>query len=82
MAILSNPERAGVLAAWMRANTSPMGVITKAELRLALDAIDQWADDNAASMNAAIPQPARGVLTAKQKAWLLLFVINRRFEVV
>jgi hypothetical protein len=82
MAILSDPDRAGVVTAWMRANTSPMGALTKAELRLALNAIDQWAESNAASLNAAIPQPARGVLTAKQKAWLLLFVINRRFEVV
>ena len=46
----------------------------------AVDAMDIWANDNAAAFNSAIPQPARGVLSAKQKAWLLFHVIRRRFE--
>lgn len=55
--------------------------ITKADLRAAVDAADAWADSNAAAYNTAIPQPARGALTAQQKARILLFVIRRRFEV-
>jgi hypothetical protein len=55
--------------------------LTKADLRAAVDAIDQWADDNAAAFNVAIPLPARTALTAKQKAQLLFYVVRRRFEV-
>lgn len=54
--------------------------ITKTDLRSAIDAIDAWVDANAASFNSAIPQPARGALTATQKAKLLLFVVRKRFE--
>jgi hypothetical protein len=53
--------------------------ITKADLRAAVDAADQWVSDNAASYNNAIPQPARGVLTSSQKARLIAVVITKRF---
>jgi hypothetical protein len=55
--------------------------LTKTALRAAVDAVDQWVDDNAAAFNAAIPLPARTVLTPKQKAQLLFYVVRRRFEV-
>lgn len=80
MAVLSNNDRLSVWAEFMRASHGS-GTITKAELRAAVDAIDQWADDNAASFNTAIPQPARGVLTARQKAALLMMVIEQRWRV-
>lgn len=50
-------------------------------LRAAVDAIDRWVDDNQASFNQAIPQPARSALTAKQKVKLLMKVVSRRWEV-
>lgn len=84
MAVLSDNDRVGVWAQFMRDASQArevFGALTKVELRAAVDAIDGWADSNAASFNQAIPQPARGVLTAKQKAWLLMAVIKRRFEV-
>lgn len=83
MAVLSEGDRADEVAQLQRdlsAEREPCAV-TKAALRAALDADDQWVDDNAASFNAAIPQPARGALTARQKARLLLRVVRRRFEV-
>lgn len=49
-----------------------------ADLRAAINAVDQWAEDNASEYNTAIPQPARGVLTAKQKSWLLVYVVLKR----
>lgn len=52
--------------------------ITKADLKAAVDAADAWVDANATSYNTAIPQPARGVLTADQKAWLLDYVVRKR----
>ena len=55
--------------------------LTKAELRSAVDAIDAWVDANAAAFNLAIPLPAQTVLSARQKAELLTFVVKGRFEV-
>jgi hypothetical protein len=53
--------------------------ITKDELRDVVDALDTWFDANAGAANAAIPQPARGSLTATQKALVLMYVIQRRY---
>ena len=80
MAELSAGDRALVTGGWMRECTTSYA-LTKAELRAAIDAMDTWANDNATAFNNAIPQPARGVLTAKQKAWLLLRVIEKRYQV-
>lgn len=55
------------------------GALTKVELRAAVDAIDSWLNTNAAALNSAIPQPARGVLTQSQKARLLTHVVNKRY---
>lgn len=55
-----------------------VGNLTKAQLKAAIDAIDTWVDANAASFNTGIPQPARGTLTAKQKARLLMLVVAAR----
>ena len=54
--------------------------VTKADLRAAIDAIDTWVDSNAASLNTAIPLPARTSLSASQKAKLLAMVVLRRFR--
>jgi hypothetical protein len=51
----------------------------KADFRAAVDALDQWLDDNAASANSALPQPFRGAASASQKALLMQFVIQRRY---
>jgi len=80
MAVLSDAERFALWAQWMQDNTGPIA-ITKAELRAAFNAADQWAEDNAASCNTALPQPARASLTATQKARILTYVIRRRFEI-
>lgn len=80
MAALSNADRALCWAEAMRpGGLGATGALSKAELRAAVDAIDQWVDDNASSFNSAIPQPARGTLTAKQKAQILMLVVQRRF---
>mgnify|MGYP003578590849 CR=1 FL=1 len=84
MAVLSDPDRELVCAEFMRTltpNTETIFGLSKVELRAAVNAADQWADDNAASFNTAIPQPARGTLTAKQKARLLVWVVERRWRI-
>lgn len=80
MAALSSNDRAAEWAAFMR-DTQGAVSLTKAELRAAVDAIDDWVDANATAFNQAIPQPARGALTARQKARLLEHIVRRRFEV-
>jgi molybdopterin-guanine dinucleotide biosynthesis protein len=83
MAVLADNERLALWADLMREMSAAGEAvsITKADLRAALNAADAWADSNAASYNTAIPQPARGALTARQKARLLTYVIRRRQEV-
>lgn len=78
MAVLADAERAAVQALWMRLNAESCG-ITKADLRAAVDALDAFLDTNAATINSAIPQPARGALSSAQKARLLSLVAMRRF---
>lgn len=53
--------------------------LTRPELRAAINAIDDWIVANQASFNLAIPQPARGVLTADQKTELFMRVMTKRF---
>lgn len=81
MAVLSDGDRSATWAELMQEWSSAREpvALTKADLRAAVDAIDTWLNDNAASANAAIPQPARGALTTAQKARLLMFVVRRRY---
>lgn len=80
--LLSDADRAALHALFMSdasRSRDPLPLF-KADLRSAVDAIDGWADANKASFNAAIPLPARTVLTAAQKADLLVYVVRRRYE--
>lgn len=83
MAVLNEADRAGVHADLMRDLSRArevLGALTKAELRAAVDAADDWAQANAAAFNTALPLPARTVLTAAQKARLLAAVILKRWQ--
>lgn len=80
MALLPKSDRQQIKATWMRESIGACAA-TKADLQAAIDAIDTWVDGNAAAFNLALPQPARTALTARQKAWLLTFVVQSRFEV-
>jgi hypothetical protein len=52
--------------------------VTKAELRAAIDATDDWIEANQTSFNTALPQPFRGAATTPQKTFLLCYVAMRR----
>lgn len=84
MAVLADNDRGGVNARiqsdWSSEREQVAGV-TKADIRAAINALDDFMNANAAVINTAIPQPARSALTARQKARLLVYVIRRRFEV-
>jgi hypothetical protein len=81
MAVLSDGDRKAVWADLMSYWSSVRdGVaVSKADLRAAVDAIDQYLHDNAAAINSAIPQPARANLTTAQKAILLNYVVAKRY---
>lgn len=79
MAVLSDNDRIDSWAEFMRLNTEGIG-ISKADLRAAVNAADDWANSNAASFNSALPQPARGSLSSAQKARLLSLVVRKRYE--
>ena len=55
--------------------------VAKTDLQAAVDAVDQWVSDNAASYNSALPVAARTTLTTTQKAGLLMLVLKRRYLV-
>ena len=82
MAVLPDPDRIQVWAEAMRKwsdDREILGPVLKADIRAAVDALDQFMSDNQATVNNAIPQPARSGLTTKQKALLLMYVIQKRY---
>lgn len=80
MAVLSDPDR---VLCWRDAmdRSYDIGTVVKTDLRTAINDIDAWVDANASAFNTAISQPARGALTSRQKAALLMIVVARRFAV-
>lgn len=82
MAVLSDTDRQPLWAEFMRDVSNrrePFGALTKAQLRDAVNALDDYLNTNAAAINAAIPQPARAQLTTPQKALLLQYVVAKRY---
>lgn len=86
MAALSSQDRSNIdryAQRWIQRETGAgWNGLSAADVRAAINAIDDWADANAAEFNTAIPQPARGALTVRQKTQLLMYVIRRRAEVL
>lgn len=78
MAVLNETDRASVWRSFIQRNLGLSG-LTKAELRAAVDALDDFFDANATAINNAIPLPARTALTSAQKALLLVHVIDQRY---
>lgn len=82
MAVLSAADREAIAVEFgvaLSAAHEAVGAIAKADLRAAANALDDFLSTNAAAINSAIPQPARGVLTTAQKARLLQIVITHRY---
>lgn len=80
MAVLTNARRLELWAEWQRDNNESCA-ITKADLKAAVDAMDDWWKTQAVAANLAIPQPARGALTPRQKVRLFMLVLRKRYEV-
>ncbi|MFI7449554.1 hypothetical protein ACIBQX_18805 [Nonomuraea sp. NPDC049714] len=71
-------NRARVLNHWMRTNSAQLPAVTKPDLAAAVAAMDDWLDANVASLNAAMPQPARAELGVAMKLEILAFILMRR----
>ena len=83
MAVLADADRASCYSdfvAELGQARESFGLVTKADIRAALNGLDDFLSTNAVSINQAIPQPARGVLTVAQKARLLRWVVTYRFS--
>ena len=78
MATLTNEQRRQVWAKYMERGEGGFS-ITKADLRAAVDGLDNYVDANEIAINQSIPQPARGALTNSQKSQLLQFVLEKRY---
>ena len=78
MATLSLQDRFDVWADLMRQNLGTVS-ITKPQLRAAIDALDDFMDQNATAINNALPVAARTNLTVPQKAAVLSAVIAKRY---
>lgn len=85
MAVLPDADRQEVARTWVRkifvelAGTANM---SHADIKAAVDATDQWADDNATAFNAALPLPFRSTATTAQKTLLLAYVILKRAGII
>lgn len=79
MAVLTDNDRQELTAAWMRADAEPC-VLSKAQLRTALNAADDWMESILAAFTSAMPTVARNNLTARQRSRLLTLVVSRRLE--
>lgn len=70
--------RTRVWAHAMRNWVGSLTGVTKADLRAAVDATDDWIDANQASFNTALPQPFRSNANLTQKTLLFCYVAMRR----
>lgn len=82
MTVLSNADRqicADLLNQSVSSERDTFTTLNKADIRAAVNALDDFFEANGAAINSAIPQPARSALTTGQKAKLITFVIRRRY---
>lgn len=77
MAALDATNRLRAMGVMLREAVPPSGC-SKADILAAVSAADDWIDSNAASFNAALPQPFRGNASAGQKALLIAYLCMRR----
>ena len=81
MAFLDDIDRKAVWADFM-ARMAPeerAGPMTKADFRAAIDAMDVYVANNAATINAAFPTAARTALTNVEKIGVFAYVALKRY---
>jgi hypothetical protein len=78
MAVLADADRAKVWAHLMRGVLGGVPNVNKADLRAAVNAVDDWCDANATNFNNNLPVAFRTNATAAQKNVILAIVCLRR----
>lgn len=77
MAVLPESDRLRIwrgLMRWWSSLRESLASISKDDIKAAVDAADQWMDDNTVSFNSALPATFRTNSTASQK-WLLFLAV-------
>lgn len=77
MAVLPDLDRERIWRWFMRRNTGSCG-FTKADLRAAINATDDWIDTNATAYNLALPVAFRTSASLAQKTLVFCWVAMRR----
>jgi hypothetical protein len=83
MATMQDADRTAVAAQIQRDWSDTREVVagvTKADVKAAVDAIDDWVHANASSFNNALPTAAKNGLTSAQKSRLLRDILRKRYE--
>jgi hypothetical protein len=78
---LSQADRQSTAREWIREAFERLGgtaTLTTDEIRAAIDAIDDFLDNNQAAINSAFPLPFRTTATLPQKALVVAFVAMKR----
>lgn len=80
MTTLTEPDRLTISAEAQRTPECPPE-LSKAQLKAVIDALDDWWEATGAALaNAAIPQPQRGAMNARQKAFLFQRVLGKKYK--
>jgi hypothetical protein len=78
MAVLSDADRAEVAAEFTQLATGPHTIV-KADIRAAVNGLDDWYNTNAPAANQALPQPARSAMSLTDKALLSNLIVSKRY---
>jgi len=81
MAVLPDANRRVAWVRFLRENTEEIS-LSKPQIRAVVNAMDDWRSANAASLNNALPEPGKTDLTARQKAFLFMLVVNEAYGVL
>lgn len=79
MPTLSPEKREEIWAAFMNEVPGTVGDATKADIRAAVDGLDDWITNSAPTLDQGIPEPARSALDAHQKTKLFLLIVQERY---
>jgi hypothetical protein len=78
MAVLSDADRAEVTEEFLRLAKGPHTIL-KADVRPAVNGLDDYYNTNAPAANQSLPQPARGAMSLEDKALLSNLIVSKRY---
>lgn len=85
MAVLSEADRREAAREWIKKAFRDLNVtanMTTTEIKAAVDATDDWCEENAAAFNSTLPAAFRTTATMPQKALMLAYVAMKRGGII